>query len=99
MLVLLYGLLGRFELQVGSRKNAQVQEGSEPGAAEGMGNQATAVYYFSALCTPSQEASAMSDTSVPVCTFAVVPIVVTPVVGAWPVSPEILPFFVRNGKD
>lgn len=50
--------LGRFELQVDSRKNAQVQEGSEPGAAEAMGNQVTAVYYFPAFSTSSQEASA-----------------------------------------
>lgn len=99
MLVLLYGFLGRFELQVGRGKNAQVQEGSEPGAAERMGNQATAVCYFPALSTPSQEDFATSDTAMPVCAFAVVPIVVTPVVGAWPVSPEIPPFLVRNGKD
>lgn len=97
--MLLYGFLRRFELQVGSRKNAQVQEGSEPRATEGMGNQATAVYYFPAVSTSSQEASATSDTAIPVCAFAVVPIVVTPVVGAWPVSPEILSFLVRNGKD
>lgn len=38
MLVLLYGFLGRFELQVGSRKNAQVQEGSESGGAMARGN-------------------------------------------------------------
>lgn len=58
MLVLLCGFMGRFELQVGSRKNAQVQDGSEPGAAEATGNQVTVVYYFPALSTPSQEASA-----------------------------------------
>lgn len=58
MLVLLFCFLGRLELQVGSRKNARVQEGIEPGAAEAIGNQVTAVYYFPALSPPSQEASA-----------------------------------------
>lgn len=38
LLLLLYGFSGRFELQVGSRRNTQVQEGSEPGAAEAKGN-------------------------------------------------------------
>lgn len=41
--MLLYSLLGRFELQVGSGKNAQAQEGREPGAAEAAENQVTAV--------------------------------------------------------